>query len=143
MMRAASKILDDSTPEPVPRKEDKGPQYAQQRCKTIDPNFRQAPFNRARSPREARKRRQEGWTDCRFSLPRLTVEGLRMVSISLAEEQQHSGWPKEARRYPKTRNYYVAAALNDLFRKLGFEQYCVQEQQGEAHRVRRFVAPSA
>jgi hypothetical protein len=41
-----------------------------------------------------------------FCLPRLSLEGLRTIAITLAQEQQHSGWPKEARRYPKTLNYF-------------------------------------
>jgi hypothetical protein len=49
------------------------------------------------------------------------LEGLRTIAITLAQEQQRSEWPKEARRHPKTRNYFVTAALNDFFRKMGVE----------------------
>ena len=49
--------------------------------------------------REAQKRRMQGWSDCRFILPKLTLEGLRQVAITLAQEGQHSPWPKERRRY--------------------------------------------
>jgi hypothetical protein len=142
MMRAASEILNEGMPQPVSSNVEKGSRYVDQRCKTIDPNFRHAPFNRVRSPREARKRREEGWTNCQFALPRQTLEGLRTIAIMFAQEQQHSEWGKEARSYPKTRNYYVIAALNDYFRKIGFEQFCVEEGKPQTHRVRRFVAPN-
>jgi hypothetical protein len=101
----------------------------QRRCRTIDPNFNRAPFCRVRSPREERKRRPEGWTACWFVLPKLTVEGLQRVAISLAEEQQHSPWPKEQRRYPRTKSHLVGEALDDFFRKLGFEEFCLQPEQ--------------
>jgi len=142
LMRAASKILDEGMPQPISSKVEKGPRYVDQLCKNVDPNFRRAPLNRVRSPREARKRREEGWTNCQFALPRLTLEGLRTIAIMFAQEQQHSEWGKEARSYPKTRNYYVIAALNDYFRKIGFEQFCVEEGKPQTHRVRRFVAPN-
>jgi hypothetical protein len=56
MMRAATKILDEGTPRPIPSEVEDGRRYVDQRCKTIDPNFRRAPFSRVRSPREARNR---------------------------------------------------------------------------------------
>jgi hypothetical protein len=143
MMRVASKILDEGTPQLISCKVEKGPRYVEQRCRTIDPNFRRAPFSRVRSPREARKRRAEGWTNCQFALPRLTLEGLRMIAIIFAQEQQHCERTKVARRYPKTRNYFVTAALNDYFRKMGFEQFCVEEEKPQANRVRRFIGPNA
>jgi len=143
-MRAANKILDEGTARPISSKVENGPRYVDQRCKAIDPNFRRAPFSRVRSPREARNRRAEGWTNCQFALPRLTLEGLRTIAIIFAQEQQRSEWGEEARSYPKTRNYYVVAALNDFFRKVGFEEFCVEEEEKpHAHRVRRFVAPNA
>jgi hypothetical protein len=142
-MRAASKILDEGTAQPIFSKVEKGPRYVDQRCKTIDPNFRRSPFSRVRSPREARNRRAEGWTNCQFALPRLTLEGLHTIAIMFAQEQQHSERAKVARRYPKTRNYFVTAALNDYFRKIGFEQFCVEEEKPEAPGVRRFVVPNA
>jgi hypothetical protein len=57
MMRAAGKILDRDAPQLISPTEEKAPRYVDERCKTIDPNFRRAPFNRVRSPREAQKRR--------------------------------------------------------------------------------------
>jgi hypothetical protein len=143
MMRAADKILDEGTPWPGSSQLKTDPRYVDQRCKTIDPNFRRAPFIRVRSPREARNRRAEDWTNCQFALPRLTLEGLRTIAIMFAQEQQHSARAKVARRYPKTLNYFVTAALNDYFGKLGFEQFCVEEEKSEAHRVRRFVVANA
>ena len=141
MMRAAGKILDGETPQLISSNEEKAPRYVDERCKTIDPNFRRAPFNRVRSPREAQKRRAKAWVDCQFALPRLTLEGLRTIAITLAQEQQHSEWPGERARYPKTLNYYVTAALNDFFQKMGYPEFCVGEQESISNHVRRFRAP--
>ena len=144
LMRYAEKIIEGSSSQTANPKiqRSKGPKYVDQRCVIIDPNVARAPFNRVRSPREARKRRPEGWTAIWLTLPKVTVEGLQTMAITFAQEQQHSDWPGERRRYPKTRNYFVAAALNDLFKKLGFEQFCVEEQEPAGRRVRRFVAPN-
>ena len=73
----------------------------------------------------------QGWTDCRFILPRLTLEGLQRVAIILAEEGQHSPWPKKRRRYPRTKSHLVGEALDDYFRKMGFPEFCLQPEQGE------------
>jgi hypothetical protein len=52
--------------------------------------------------------------------------------------------PGERQKYQRSVNYFVTAALNDLFKKLGLEQFCVEEQKPLKRRhVRRFVAPSA
>src|SRR5262249_37569732 len=107
------------------------PTYAQQRCRTIDPNHARAPFSRTRAPRATRNRRPSGWTDIWISLPQLTVDGLKQVAITLAQEEQHSPWPKERRRYPRTRSHLVGEALDDFFRKLGFEEFCYQPPQGK------------
>ena len=113
-------------------KREASPRYVEQRCRIINPNYRQAPVVRVRSPRESQKRRRmEGWTDCRFILPRLTLEGLQRVAIILAEEGQHSPWPKERRRYPRTKSHLVGEALDDYFRKMGFPEFCLQPEQGE------------
>ena len=140
-MRAANKILDDGRQEPIASKKERGDRYIDQRCKTIDPNWRRAPISRMRSPREAQQRLAKGWADCQFALPRITLEGLRTIAITLAQEQQHSEWPVERARYPKTLNYYVTAALNDFFQKMGYPEFCVEEQQSISGRVRRFRAP--
>jgi hypothetical protein len=145
MMRLAGKIIENGLPQPRPEiKKPKGPKYSEQRCVTIDPNAYRAPFNRVRSPREERNRRPENWTARWFVLPKLTVEGLRTMAIQFAQAQQHSDWPGERQKYPRSANYFVTAALNDFFKKLGFEQFCVEEKSPlEKHRVWRFVAPNA
>jgi hypothetical protein len=111
-----------------PKPKEKGEPYAQQRGRTINPNFQRAPIERVRSPRQAQKRRLEGWSDCRFILPKTTLEGLKQVAIVLAEQGQHSPWPKERRRYPRTKSHLVGEALDNFFRQLGFEQFCVQKE---------------
>ena len=144
-MRLADKMIEEGLPQPVnpAAKRPQGPKYADQRCVTIDPNTARAPFNRVRSPREERKRRPEGWTACWFVLPKVTVEGLQTMAIQFAQEQQYSDWPGERRRYPKSKNYYVLSAVNALFKRLGFERFCVEEQKPQGRRVRRFVAPNS
>jgi hypothetical protein len=57
------------------------------------------------------------------------VEGLQRVANILAEEGQHSPWPKERRRYPRTRSHLVGEALDDFFRKLGFPEFCLQQEE--------------
>jgi hypothetical protein len=84
----------------------------------------------------------QGWIDCRFILPRLTLEGLRTLAITLAQEQRCSQWPREAARYPKTLNYFVTAALNDFLAKMGFPEFRVEEVEQGQGRIRRFVAPN-
>ena len=144
MMRFGNKIIEDGLPRLGPEiKKPKGPKYSEQRCVTIDPNAYRAPFSRSRSPRETRNRRPEGWTARWFVLPRTTVEGLKIMAIQFAEAQQHSDWAGERLRYPRSVNYFVVAAVNDFFRKLGYPQFCVPEKEPvEGCRVRRFAAPS-
>jgi hypothetical protein len=124
-----------------PKNDEKSPRYREQRYKTIDPNFRRAPVNRVRAPRESQKRRPQGWTDCRFIMPRLVLEGLRVMAISMAEQQRRSGWPREEAVYPKTLNYFMTMAANDLLRAMGYGEFCVSEDDTPG-RVRRFVAPN-
>src|SRR5262249_42726260 len=100
------------------------------------------PFDRVESPHGAAKRRVPGWTDCRFILPKVTLEGLRALTIKLAHEQQNSDWPAERGRYARTKNFYVVWALNQLFEKLGIGEFCVPEQPAKRRRVRRFVSPT-
>jgi hypothetical protein len=79
IMRVANKILCEAMEGPLAQKPGddsstvKGPKYAEQRCKTIDPNCYGAPFNRIRSPREMRNRRPEGWQNGRIVLPKVTI----------------------------------------------------------------------
>jgi hypothetical protein len=145
MMRLAEKIIEGNLPQPATDRIErpKRPKYIDQRCVTIDPNAYRAPFNRVRSPREERKRRPEGWVACWVILPKVVADGLRTIAITFAQEQQHSDWPGERTKYPRTKNYHVTAALNAYFKRLGFEQFCVEDQKPAGHRVRRFVAPSA
>ena len=146
MIRLADKIIGESLPQPIKRetKKTEAMTYAEQRCTAIDPNAycRRVPYKRIETPHEARKRRPPGWTDCRLILPKLLLEGLRVLTIELAHQQQNSEWPGERRRYPATKNYHVAAALNAYLRQLGFEQFCVEEQKSIGRCVRRFVGPS-
>jgi hypothetical protein len=148
MMRLADKILREAMEGPLPHKPKaeslpvKGPKYAEQRCKTIDPNAYRAPFNRQRSPREMRNRRPAGWINCRFVLPKVTWEGLRALAINYAQDQQHSDWPGEHLKYPQTRNFYLVEALNQYFTMLNMREFCVQEGEPTPRRVRRFVAPA-
>jgi hypothetical protein len=105
--------------------------YAFERCRSINPNAYVAPFNRKHSPHEARSRRPAGWTAIWVTLPKITVEALQQVAITLAESQQHSPWPRERRRYPRTKSHLIGEALDDFFRKLGFEEFCLQPQEGD------------
>ena len=100
IMRVADTILEEALEYPLPHKPKaessprKEPKYAEQRCKTIDPNCYRAPFNRIRSPREMRNRRPEGWQNGRIVLPKVTWEGLRAIAISA-----RLGRPGGASRY--------------------------------------------
>jgi hypothetical protein len=107
----------------------KEPTYALGRCRSVNPNAYCAPFNRIRAPRSSRNRRPAGWTAIYITLPKITVEGLQRVAIILAQEGQHSPWPRERRRYARTRSHLVGEALEDFFRKLGFEEFCLREEQ--------------
>jgi hypothetical protein len=143
MMRLGERIIEKPLPEPVDSQPEKaqGLTYQEQRCHSIDPNSYRTrlPFTRVRGPREAPKRLPTGSTDARFILPRVTLEGLRALTIELAHQQQNSDWPGERCRYPATKNYHLTAALNDYFKKLGFEQFCLEELRPTGRRVRRFV----
>jgi hypothetical protein len=107
---------------------------AQGRCRQFNPNAYAAPFNRTRTPRSSRNRRPAGWIAVYITLPKITVEGLKRIAITLAEEGQHSPWPKERRRYPRTKSHLVGEALDHYFHKLGFPEFCLQPPQGEGHR---------
>jgi hypothetical protein len=100
-----------------------------ERCHSIDPNHNDAPWPRMRAPRTAAKRRDPEWEYCSFALPKKTLEGLRRVAIALAEEGQHSPWPREKRRYPRTKSHLVGEAIDHYFRELGFPQYCLQQPE--------------
>jgi hypothetical protein len=112
--------------------------------KETDKNSYRAPVVRHRSPREMKNRRRPGWIDCNFVLPRVSLEGLRLLSITRAAgarelaTSEHLGY---RRRYPKTKNFFVVQALNRLFEENGMPEFCVQEAEPMPGRVRRFVAP--
>lgn len=108
----------------------------------IDKNAYRAPVIRQRSPREMKNRRNPGWTDCSFVLPRLTLEGLSFLAKGMADRERtdRSSEPYGLRRrYPKTKNYFVVSALNYLFQEHGLPQFCVEEAKPVRGRVRRFV----
>jgi hypothetical protein len=112
--------------------------------KDVDKNAYRAPVIRQRSPREMKNRRKPGWIDCYFVLPRMSLEGLRLLAITRAadERQLSPGEPLGyRRRYPKTKNFFVVRALNHLFEENGMPEFCVQEVEPVPGRVRRFVAP--
>jgi hypothetical protein len=103
--------------------------YALARCKTINPNANTVSYPRRESPHTARNRRPVGWTAIWITLPKDTVEALQQVAIALAQEGQHSPWPKERRRYPKTKSHLIGEALDDFFRKVGFPEFCLQQPE--------------
>ena len=139
MMRAGDKIIEGGRPKLA-----KLDAEEQQRSLNIDPNAYRTrfPFVRVESPHGGWRRRVPGWTDCRFVLPETTLKGLRALTIQLAHQQQNSTWASERCSYPRTKNFYVVWALNQLFEQLGFGEFCVPEQNPAGRRVRRFVAKS-
>jgi hypothetical protein len=55
-------------------------------------------------------RRKPGWTDCNFVLPRVSLEGLRLLAITsaLGERQLAASEPLGYRgRYPKSKNFLL------------------------------------
>jgi hypothetical protein len=96
IMRLAKRIIEEALPQSALLQAEKvqGPSYEEQRCRSIDPNaYRtRAPFNRVRSPREAPKRLPAGWSDARFILPKLTLEGLRALTIERHAPKNHAGF---------------------------------------------------
>jgi hypothetical protein len=144
--RLANTIARDAIGIPLTRK-----QQAEQRAqrpnvdpKEIDKNSYRVPVARQRSPREMKNRRKPGWTDCNFVLPRVSLEGLRLLAITSAvgERQLAASEPVGyRRRYPKTKNFFVVQALNRLFEENGMQEFCVQESEPAPGRVRRFVGP--
>jgi hypothetical protein len=145
--RLANAIARDAIGIPLTRKE-RAEQRAQRPKldpKEIDKNSYRAPVARERSPREMKNRRKPGWTDCNFVLPRVSLEGLRLLAITCAAGERQLA-DSEAlgyrRRCPKTKNFFVVQALNHLFEENGMPEFCVQEAVPAPGRVRRFVAPT-
>jgi hypothetical protein len=145
--RSANAIARDASGIPLTRKE-----QAEQRAerpkldpKEIDKNSYRAPVIRQRSPREMKNRRKPGWTDCNFVLPRVSLEGLRLLAITCAAGERQLATSETLgyrRRYPRTKSFFVVQALNHLFEENGMPEFCVQEAVPAPGRVRRFVAPT-
>jgi hypothetical protein len=111
----------------------------------IDKNAYRAPVMRQRSPREMKNRRQSGWTDCSFVLPRVSLEGLTHLAKDMADEElseRHRAPRGLQRRRPRTKNFFVIEGLNYVFEHYGMPEFCVQEAATVPGRVRRFVAPT-
>ena len=123
------------------RKEERD-QQPQPGSEKIDRNAYRHRAVRERCPRDMPKRRAPGWTAANFVLPRKTIEGLTLLTKSAANrertlrsEELHGF----RRRYPKTRNFHVIRALNDLLQEHGLSQFCVEETEPFPGRVRRFA----
>jgi hypothetical protein len=111
----------------------------------IDRNAYRHPAVRERCPRDMPKRRTPGWAAANFVLPRKTIEGLTLLTKSMANREgaRRSGQPYGfQRRYPKTRNYWVVTAVNYLLEEHGLSQFCVEEAEPVPGRVRRFAIPT-
>jgi hypothetical protein len=109
----------------------------------VDRNAYRHPPVRTRCPRDMPKRRAPGWTAANFVLPGRIIEGLTLLTKSMAEREraERSSQPYGfRRRYPKTKNYFVVKALNYLLREHGLPQFCVEEVSVPG-RVRRFTIP--
>ena len=90
-------------------------------------------------------RRRCGWAAINFVLPLRTIEGLTLLTKSMAarERAERSDEPYGfRRRYQKTKNYFVVQALNYLLEEHGLSQFCVEETEPEPGRVRRFAVPT-
>jgi hypothetical protein len=120
-------------------------QEAKLRPEQVGRNAYRHPLTRQRAPRDMPKRRAPGWAACNFVLPRLTIEGLALLTKSMAEREraERSSEPYGfRRRYQKTRNSFVIMALNYLLQEHGLSQFCVGESEPVPGRVRRFAVPT-
>jgi len=111
----------------------------------VDRNAYRHPPVRERAPRDMPRRRAPGWAAASFVLPRLTIEGLTLLTKSMADREraERSSEPYGfRRRYPKIRNYFVVMALNYLLQEHGLSQFCVGEAGPVPGRVRRFAVPT-
>jgi hypothetical protein len=112
------------------------------KAEQIDKNIYRSPESRERAPRDMPKRRKPGWVCCQFVLPGSIVEGVTFLARAMADREraERSSQPRGLRRrYPKTKNFYVAEALNHLLADYGLSQFCVSEAEPAPSRVRRFV----
>ena len=142
--RLANTIARDAIGIPLTRsqKADERVQRPKLDPKEIDKNSYRAPVARQRSPRDMPRRRPPGWVAVNFVLPRVTIEGLTLLTKGMANQEraERSSEPFGfRRRYPKTKNYFVVRALNYLFQEHGLSQFCVEEAKPAPGRVRRFV----
>ncbi len=104
----------------------------------IDRNAYRHPVVRARPPRDMPKRRAPGWAATNFVLPKATIMGLSFLARSIADREraQRASQPYGLKRlYPKTRNFYVLQALNQLFEDYGLKQFCVEHPRLEREQV--------
>jgi hypothetical protein len=87
------------------------------------------------NPQESEERahaRAPGWAAASFVLPRKTIEGLTLLTKSVANRERtlRSEEPHGfRRRNPKTRNFHVIRALNYLLQERGLSQFCVEETE--------------
>jgi len=142
--RLANTIARDAIGIPLTRsqKADERVQRPKLDPKEIDKNSYRAPVARQRSPRDMPRRRPPGWVAVNFVLPRVTIEGLTLLTKGMANQEraERSSEPYGfRRRYPKTTNYLVIKALNHLLQEHGLPQFCVKEANPVPGRVRRFV----
>jgi hypothetical protein len=82
--RLANAIMRDAIGIPLTRKQRAEKSPPKLDPKEIDKNSYRAPVTLERSPREMRNRRKPGWIDCKFVLPRVSLEGLRLLAITSA-----------------------------------------------------------
>jgi hypothetical protein len=111
----------------------------------VDRNAYRHPAVRTRAPRDMPKRRAPGWAAANFVLPRRIIEGLTLLTKSMADREraERSSEPYGfRRRFPKSKSYFVTKALNDLLEEHGLAQFCVSEAKPVPGRVRRFAVPT-
>src|SRR5258708_30535033 len=117
-------------------------QEAKLRQEQVGRNAYRHPLTRQRVPRDMPRRRAPGWDAANFVLPRLTIEGLTLLTKSMADRKraERSSEPYGfRRRYPKTKNYLVVKALKYLLHEHGLSQFCVEEADPIPGPVRRFA----
>jgi hypothetical protein len=71
-------------------------------------------------------------------------QGLRFLTTSVADRERAKRLDEPRgfrRRYPKTKNFFVTMAINDLLADYGLSQFCVAEAEPASGRVRRFAVP--
>jgi hypothetical protein len=108
----------------------------------VDRNAYRHAAVRERCPRDMPARRPPGWAAINFVLPRRTLEGLTLLTKSMAAREQAERLEEPygfRRQYPKTKNYFVIQALNCLLQEHGLSQFCVEEAEPVPDRVRRFA----